>query len=1104
MSPSPSRRNLSPGVLASSSYSSSWETVGTSSYSSQSTSTSASSSSSYSDRNDELNLYRDNKDNQDNEDNSIRRSAKATSSSSSFSDGDKNDETNDNDTDNDTDDNSVHRNAKAIDDMMTSYASNRRTPSRLLQNGDHAKKAIACKLMDGYKLMGNGEVCLRCTMPLMVESDNNDKNRCPNTGVCVVCQEDCTNFEEFERKLVDFSAMHAKLTADEDEDDEHNLNDDGVDDDDDKIYDGYDDSVYSSYSSCEGKTIVDRDIGSCRLSGLCDSDLEVEDINVLVMDDLNVLSYQAEGALINVEVTLAQIDEIDNCGRHMDYRRYSQSESDSSTLDIGSTLDPLVKEEDLEESISDERKLKGKKAQPEGSRYDNTSDKMPRRPDDEEETEALGGKPNHDFSMIPPPLFEMTMEAVQAAKKAVAWSKAYNTMEALQAIAAKDAVAWSKACLGSTESQLERKGVMTNPIYNVPLTETMLARSCYGDDYCSSEAHYHPTVIAVEEHVMAEYEGRQDLLETNLMNEVLQSHQSKLESTQISTQGQEEVEGRELVVTRTIDSVNEILQSCHNKHESSEMPRQSESVEEVRDSISENDDEMYVSSNYEQDSMAMHLTHERDSDLIGEKLTIDNLFSHQYMQESRVPPPDDAADNFAYLIKVSSKIQEASSPPIARNDIVKSLIAKFWHENSEIKRRQSRVREDFIGENIVGLKSRVVPINQSTSANRSDGAAELRLVPDRHRGDGSLSHERAFSLQVDLPAGTTTHSDCSSQDGIDPPNCSVPSSGIDPPDAIGETRMTNYGLPVIDPPGETITSSPVIDPPDEIQTTTMTSCSFPSPVNDPPEESEPITLTFSSNSSSNIETEPPTVTVHRDSIPPTDESFYSKWRKIREDAMSTVELNAKQEYGVFIGRDDTPSFINDVDIRQQLAQIEFEFSQRENYSSSTSKRQHTPVESGKWPSSSYSSSSRNLVANSEDTTYAAISAVIHPADNCGMSSSGSNLPYEGIRIADTISRDYVANSMIRYGPSEEISSSHVESLSSISENISNIISTDGTLRKMDNSVGDYQRLTEVPNNKHSVSLSPTAAARRQRYKEQLIERKPTLLVQTPSSNVSIE
>ena len=193
----------------------------------------------------------------------------------------------------------------------------------------------------------------------------------------------------------------------------------------------------------------------------------------------------------------------------------------------------------------------------------------------------------------------------------------------------------------------------------------------------------------------------------------------------------------------------------------------------------------------------------------------------------------------------------------------------------------------------------------------------------------------------------------------------------------------------------------------------MTNFSFSSADRDPPEESGPrIRLTASSEMVSYTDT----VVVERNSSPPSEESFYSKWRKIRDDALSTVELHARHESNISNETPNVNDAVNDVDIRRQLAHLEFKFSQ-------------------------------------------------------------SSI------------RENVTSSVIPIAFSNNFCDKPMESPSSISKSTSNMIFA-GALDKM-NSLDDYLHLIEVSHNRQQLSLSPTASARRQRYKEQLIQEKVT-------------
>ncbi|KAL7554346.1 hypothetical protein ACHAWF_017785 [Thalassiosira exigua] len=135
---------------------------------------------------------------------------------------------------------------KAIETIASSYAKsnqarpesqpNRRNldPRLCLQ----AKKTIALKLMEGYSLKGNGEICFRCQMPLMLDKrkrqaqnqehqeelniSSPEISHNDNVGVCVVCKM-VDDAEDFERKLVMFTLSHAAQNDDEEGTESHEI-----------------------------------------------------------------------------------------------------------------------------------------------------------------------------------------------------------------------------------------------------------------------------------------------------------------------------------------------------------------------------------------------------------------------------------------------------------------------------------------------------------------------------------------------------------------------------------------------------------------------------------------------------------------------------------------------------------------------------------------------------------------------------------------------------------------------------------------------------------------------------------------------------------------
>jgi hypothetical protein len=100
----------------------------------------------------------------------------------------------------------------------------------------------ASKLMEGYTLAENGEVCFRCHMPLMQRGEQEEEDKYAYRGlastlldldestsivsgpkrICVVCHEEWESADSFEQKLVVFSAMQAAQTQLEGEDDDEN------------------------------------------------------------------------------------------------------------------------------------------------------------------------------------------------------------------------------------------------------------------------------------------------------------------------------------------------------------------------------------------------------------------------------------------------------------------------------------------------------------------------------------------------------------------------------------------------------------------------------------------------------------------------------------------------------------------------------------------------------------------------------------------------------------------------------------------------------------------------------------------------------------------
>jgi hypothetical protein len=492
-------------------------------------------------------------------------------------------------------------------------------------------------------------------------------------------------------------------------------------------------------------------------------------------------------------------------------------------------------------------------------------------------------------NLIPPPLLKKTIAALHAAKEAVVLSKA---------------AAWPKVWLGNSSPKHHEEKVVGTPKMS---NKTVLAAAgTYVADVSTfNESHNHSAGVAGEERVVNEYE------EENVIYMKPQSCHSEHEwKTNVFLQNK---------------SINEERNPINERDDESQQGSRIESVQS--DSVDCEQDAIGVS-----DELNSCEAVEDGSDSLAAMITLDELCmsKQELIKGSSL---ENAAENFASLIRHSSNIKANLPPSVARSVIVKSLITKFWKENSEVKHnQQSRFHKECIDEdyNIDEQTSQMDPTAQSISKDQGNNCDESlsALSDDRHRIDNTTLNDKATSQQLDPLAETSSDSD---RHTIDPPyetgemrtpkNC-LALAVTDPPD---ET----CSLPVIDPPDvsrpDETSTLPVVDPPDE---SSMTNLIFLSSDKDPPEESEPIIrLTASTETVSNTYMG----FVEKYCTPAKDvyseESFYSKWRKIRYDAMATVELHARQESN---NRNETPNVndvVNDVDIRCQLSQLEFKFSQ---------------------------------------------------------------------------------------------------------------------------------------------------------------------------------
>jgi hypothetical protein len=174
----------------------------------------------------------------------------------------------------------------------------------------------ASKLMEGYTLTDNGELCFRCHMPLMQRDppppphhhhqqrqhphqqhqqscpsstllllNNSNSNSSGPKRICVVCQEEWGSVDSFEQKLVVFSAMQAAQLEEEEEEEDGitatTVGNNNNDDDNNNKKHGKDDTtrgeccpnVNIAYQSSRRSTLDDRETNHGGVGG----DMRVRD-----------------------------------------------------------------------------------------------------------------------------------------------------------------------------------------------------------------------------------------------------------------------------------------------------------------------------------------------------------------------------------------------------------------------------------------------------------------------------------------------------------------------------------------------------------------------------------------------------------------------------------------------------------------------------------------------------------------------------------------------------------------------------------------------------------------------------------------------------------
>ena len=220
----------------------------------------------------------------------------------------------------------------------------------------------ASKLMDGYSLTDNGEVCFRCHMPLMQREQQRhrdspslllppiDESSASITTIsgpkriCVVCHEEWGSADSFEQKLVVFSALQAAQLEGDDDGTTTTTTTSTPGDDDDDDDDNRRRNATRNGASCRSTSVTRRsntavnDSGTNQLGHITTNnkirdkytippsmnDALIDDDITLVMDDLNISPCKDDndnydhdgddnddgggggggGAKMNIEVTL--------------------------------------------------------------------------------------------------------------------------------------------------------------------------------------------------------------------------------------------------------------------------------------------------------------------------------------------------------------------------------------------------------------------------------------------------------------------------------------------------------------------------------------------------------------------------------------------------------------------------------------------------------------------------------------------------------------------------------------------------------------------------------------------------------------------------------
>jgi hypothetical protein len=977
----------------------------------------------------------------------------------------------------------------AIDAASTSRASHRRAsgrPTTTTTNvAQHAKKVIARKLIEGYELMGNGEVCLRCRMPLMIHGDggggrrDDDHHRVVDsdylgtgagrtTGVCVVCDEECASRIDFERRLVVFSAMQARQSSiDDDLDDD--LGDDIGDDMDgrdigrdgrdartinsnangDRARDGTTRGGWSDMKSARTCARADDDHGDDgdngdngdngdvravvdegglvyttkhRGSGTVDDD-DADDDNAPLMDDLNVLSCHRndDGASMNIEVSLRL--RCKSCGMDVEDTTIPSAFSCSYCHVVAPRLynsedDDIVGSSSSSSSNYDSSVSSVNFSREANVEYLNIG--LMLKVEKQVDGEVVGhprGRGTRDDAIGNEDKSHVQTKGIN--DKMMMTMNGSDNRDGLHGVnstnAKRDFIVGGKGRgIIKKDEMIDHISEQVSEDENEVRGSLREGTSGHNNHDAGATRYIHPSP---NEDIVAVYSMPEVTVETNEV--IVKAAREVVDKLDLLDTSQSQFV-KNAMVTHPIKVV------FVKNHAIAEEGRAA--GQGGGDDPTDNEKSIEVPF-FGGCGSALTFTHnfpsEEESDAgrdsSARKSALDKGWRSRQNNNDSGPLSSEGtlmiSGDIINATTVSSNADAVSPPRLNKCAVVKSLITQFWQENVKNEPPQCAV-------------SRIQP----TTTDRNN-----------------IMGERVAPPKTDILAGS---SNCSSRNGTDPPE----RYRADPPAATASpiADVDNISISGRDPPEGTDTISTSIIPRTEAYDQRWKDTTHPTPRGDDyvdswqtnPNHRITTSLTELDSLVSDMPRNP--LAVSRNYFAKMDgvtksscgDSFYSKWSTMRDVTMSSIVSHEKGQRDSsnpnVVGSDGTPSHVYDVDIRKRLKKLEFEFSYcktEENKSHSNSGNHHAP-----------SSESRQLATTCEGTT-------------CVTDTAASLEPTGSISFPDG------------FDPPEATHTSMYR-----------LPCTPEALVRNDNHDKDYSCLIETSHSKPICPISPTAAARRQRYK----------------------